>query len=291
MSSMRPMRISKALRVVYRLSKQSRDSSRILSTLRIDASSDTFSRMEEIMRSRLVVLTLTLYLAFAVIGCTSKPPASSGNDMNNQQSADNAGAGGTTTSPGPAANTAPATAPAPEVKAPEPVKPAVVPAGTALTVRLGETLSSKTSQDGQSFTGTLVNPVEAGGATVIPAGSSVSGTVVSAKSAGRFKGESLLTLRLDTITVKGTQRTIQTSTVSSGQKGKGKRTATMIGGGAGAGALIGGIAGGGKGAAIGALVGGGAGTAGAGLTGNRDVSFGAESAVTFKLSAPLEIPR
>jgi len=290
-SSMRPMRISKALRVVYRLSKQSRDSSRILSTLRIDASSDTFSRMEEIMRSRLVVLTLTLYLAFAVIGCTSKPPASSGNDMNNQQSADNAGAGGTTTSPGPAANTAPATAPAPEVKAPEPVKPAVVPAGTALTVRLGETLSSKTSQDGQSFTGTLVNPVEAGGATVIPAGSSVSGTVVSAKSAGRFKGESLLTLRLDTITVKGTQRTIQTSTVSSGQKGKGKRTATMIGGGAGAGALIGGIAGGGKGAAIGALVGGGAGTAGAGLTGNRDVSFGAESAVTFKLSAPLEIPR
>jgi len=247
--------------------------------------------MEEIMRSRLVVLTLSLYLAFAVIGCTSKPPASSGNDMNNQQSADNAGAGGTTTSPGPAANTAPATAPAPEVKAPEPVKPAVVPAGTALTVRLGETLSSKTSQDGQSFTGTLVNPVEGGGATVIPAGSSVSGTVVSAKSAGRFKGESLLTLRLDTITVKGTQRTIQTSTVSSGQKGKGKRTATMIGGGAGAGALIGGIAGGGKGAAIGALVGGGAGTAGAGLTGNRDVSFGAESAVTFKLSAPLEIPR
>ena len=186
-----------------------------------------------IMRSRLVVLSLSLYLAFAVIGCTSKPPASSGNDMNNQQSADNAGAGGTTTSPGPAANTAPAAAPAPEAMAPEPVKPAVVPAGTALTVRLGETLSSKTSQDGQSFTGTLVNPVEAGGATVIPAGSSVSGTVVSAKSAGRFKGESLLALRLDTITVKGTQRTIQTSTVSSGQKGKGKRTATMIGGGAG----------------------------------------------------------
>lgn len=243
------------------------------------------------MRSRLVVLTLSLYLAFAVIGCTSKPPASSGNDMNNQQSADNAGAGGTTTSPGPAANTAPTAAPAPEAMAPEPVKPTVVPAGTALTVRLGETLSSKTSQDGQSFSGTLVNPVEAGGATVIAAGSSVSGTVVSAKSAGRFKGESLLALRLDSITVKGTQRTIQTSTVSSGQKGKGKRTATMIGGGAGAGALIGGIAGGGKGAAIGALVGGGAGTAGAGLTGNRDVSFGAESAVTFKLSAPLEIPR
>jgi hypothetical protein len=87
------------------------------------------------MRSRLVVLTVSLYLAFAVIGCTSKPPATSG-DMNNQQSADNAGTGGTTTSPGPAVGTAPATAPAPEMKAPEPVKAAVVPAGTALTVRL-----------------------------------------------------------------------------------------------------------------------------------------------------------
>ena len=183
------------------------------------------------MRSRLVVLTVSLYLAFAVIGCTSKPPATSG-DMNNQQSADNAGTGGTTTSPGPAAGTAPATAPAPEMKAPEPVKAAVVTAGTALTVRLGETLSSKTSQDGQSFTGTLVNPVEAGGARGPPhrcaCGSERScrrnprplqGRVTTNTTAGHHHRE-------------GTQRTIQTSTVSSGQKGKGKRTATMIGGGA-----------------------------------------------------------
>ena len=72
-------------------------------------------------------------------------------------------------------------------------------------------------------------------------------------------------------------------------KGKGKRTAVMAGGGAGLGALIGGLAGGGKGAAIGALAGGGAGTAGAAFTGSKDIVLPAESALSFKLEQPLEI--
>jgi hypothetical protein len=63
----------------------------------------------------------------------------------------------------------------------------------------------------------------------------------------------------------------------------------LIGGGAGAGALIGGLAGGGKGAAIGALAGAGAGTAGAALTGNKDIVIPAESMVNFHLTAPVTI--
>jgi hypothetical protein len=39
------------------------------------------------------------------------------------------------------------------------------------------------------------------------------------------------------------------------------------------------------------LVGGGAGTAGSAYTGNRDVTLPAESAVSFKLEAPLEVTR
>jgi hypothetical protein len=73
------------------------------------------------------------------------------------------------------------------------------------------------------------------------------------------------------------------------QKGKGKRSAAMIGGGGGGGALIGGLAGGGKGALIGGLVGAGAGTAGAAFTGNKDITIPAESVVTFTLTSPIRI--
>ena len=73
------------------------------------------------------------------------------------------------------------------------------------------------------------------------------------------------------------------------ETGKGKRTAVLAGGGAGLGALIGGLAGGGKGAAIGALAGGGAGAGGAAFTGNKDIVLPAESALSFKLEQPIEV--
>ena len=61
----------------------------------------------------------------------------------------------------------------------------------------------------------------------------------------------------------------------------------MIGGGAGGGALIGGLAGGGKGALIGGLIGAGAGTAGAAFTGNKDVVIPSESNISFTLTTAL----
>ena len=235
------------------------------------------------MWSRSAVLVVSLYLCFA-LACSSRPPA---NDASNATPANQSAPADNSPGQGPGSSQM-AQAPAPAPEAPQPV---VVPAGTTLTVRLNETLSSKSSTDGQPFTGTLVNPVSAGGETAFPAGATVTGTVVTAHSAGRFKGASLLEIKLDSITAGGRQISISTAAISKGEKGKGKRTAALIGGGAGAGALIGGLAGGGKGAAIGALVGGGAGTAGAGLTGNRDVTFPAESALSFKLANSVEIRR
>jgi hypothetical protein len=73
------------------------------------------------------------------------------------------------------------------------------------------------------------------------------------------------------------------------EKGKGKRSTAMIGGGTAGGALIGGLAGGGKGAAIGAVAGAGAGTAGAAFTGNKNISIPAESVVTFTLTSPIQV--
>jgi BON domain len=179
--------------------------------------------------------------------------------------------------------------PPPPVEKPKP-QPIVVPAGTALTVRVGQALGSKSSQTGQTFLATLAQPVSVGGRTAIPTGATVSGTVVNAKAKGKFKGEGELSLALMSVTVKGKTYSIQTGTLDSTVKGKGKRTAATTGGGAAGGALIGGIAGGGKGAGIGALVGAGAGLVGGMMTGNKQVEIPAESALTFQLSAPLTLP-
>lgn len=156
---------------------------------------------------------------------------------------------------------------------------------------LGTGLSSKDSAAGQGFTGTLANSVSVGGVRAIPAGSSVSGTVTDAKSAGKFKGAASLGITLQSITVHGASYPITTSVYSQQTTGKGKRTTGFIAGGTGAGALIGGLAGGGKGAAIGAVVGAGAGTAGAGLTGNnRDITLAPETVVSFKLANSITLP-
>ncbi len=168
-------------------------------------------------------------------------------------------------------------------------KPVTVPAGTALTVRLNQTLSSKTSHNGDTFTATVNQPVEADGKVVVPKGATVTGTVAEAKPLGRFKGGAVLRIVLNSLTLNGTTYNLETSAVSQSVAGKGKRSAAFIGGGGAAGALIGGLAGGGKGAAIGALAGAGAGTAGTAFTGNKDVVLPAESTLSFKLSKPVDL--
>jgi len=130
-----------------------------------------------------------------------------------------------------------------------------VPAGTAITVNLGSALGSKVSKPGDNFTGSVAQAVSVGGAVAIPQGANVSGTVTDAKPLGRFASGAALAIRLDSIEVKGVNLPVQASTKSFSQKGKGKRTAVMAGGGAALGGIIVALAGGGKGAAIGAAAG------------------------------------
>jgi hypothetical protein len=169
------------------------------------------------------------------------------------------------------------------------VKPIFVPAGTEITVVLDQSLGSKTSTSGQTFTATVEAPVEIDGKVVIPKGARASGIVKDAKPAGRFKGGAGLSLALTSIEIGGKEHAVETSDATMSSKGKGKRTAAMVGGGAAGGAGIGALAGGGKGAGIGALIGAAAGVAGAGLTGSRDITLPAETALSFKLVQPLEI--
>jgi hypothetical protein len=173
---------------------------------------------------------------------------------------------------------------------PPPPPPIVVPAGTDLVISLGQSLSSKNSQSGQSFLATVAQPVTVGGRLAIPKGSSVTGTVLTAKEKGKIKGEGQLSLTLRSITINGQTYQIQTGALDSTVKGKGKRTAVATGGGAAGGALIGGIAGGGKGAGIGALVGAGAGFLGGTFTGNKQIELPTETVLTFGFAAPLTLP-
>ena len=182
----------------------------------------------------------------------------------------------------PAAERSPAPSP------PARPRPVIVPAGTILTIRTGQALGSKASQVGTSFTGVIATPISVKGKVAIPGGSAITGTVKDSKKAGRFKGAAVLTLSVDSITVKGHQYNVETEPFNQTSTGKGKRTAGMVAGGTGVGAIIGGLAGGGKGAAIGALAGAGAGTVGA-ATGNRDINLPAESALGFKLLQPLPL--
>ncbi|HUL32840.1 MAG TPA: hypothetical protein VL128_03075 [Candidatus Eisenbacteria bacterium] len=174
---------------------------------------------------------------------------------------------------------------------PPPPQPFVVPAGTELPVILSSTINSRVANPGDEFQGSVATDILVDNEVAIPKGSGVSGTVVNAKKQGKFKGEAQLSVKLTRLEVRGKGYMIASSTYGGTEKGKGKRTAVVTGGGAAVGALIGGLAGGGKGAAIGAGVGAGGGLAASGATGGKNVEFPAESRITFKLMDAVTIDR
>jgi len=203
-----------------------------------------------------------------------------------------AGAVTTTSTPAPAGSPPPA-ASGPMVSAvPPPPQPVnvTIPAGTSLAIRIDQRISVKSSHAGDTFTGEVVQPIRASDDSVlVPKGATVGGVIEASRRRGHFKGASRLELRLTSLTLNGTQYPLATRDVARTKKGKGKRTAGLIGGGAGLGMLVGGVATGGVGLVVGGLVGGGAGTAVAGTTGNRDLDIPAESVVRFTLSEDLVI--
>ena len=163
-----------------------------------------------------------------------------------------------------------------------------VSAGTTLAIRIDQRISVKDTHAGDGFSGEITQPVLGpDGSPVIPKGARVRGVVDAAHRRGHFKGRSILELRLTSLELNGRQYPIRTADLQRTKKGKGKRSTAFIGGGAGLGMLIGGVASGGVGLLVGGLAGGGAGTAAAGLTGNRDIVIPAETVVQFRLAHDL----
>ena len=175
-------------------------------------------------------------------------------------------------------------------RAPEPDPGLILPRGTRLQVRLNRTINVKHVSSGDRFTGTLAQPIVVQGSVIaVPAGATATGEVLVAHKRGLFKGRSMMALTLTELDVNGTQYRIDTSDLERSKKGKGRRSAAFIGGGAGMGMLIGGVATGGVGLLVGGLAGGGAGALGAAFTGNRDLSIPAESVVSFRLQNELTL--
>ena len=165
----------------------------------------------------------------------------------------------------------PSTAPPAPNGAPAQPYNLTVPAGTELSVRVNERIDVKHAVPGEHFTGEIIEPVMSNGAVLIPPGTRVRGRIDEAHRRGHFKGSSVLELRLVSMTLNGNEYGLDTHDTVRSKKGKGKRSAGLIGGLTGAGMLIGGIASGGVGLAIGGASGAGAGTLLAGTTGNRDI--------------------
>ena len=184
---------------------------------------------------------------------------------------------------------APSTTPAVAAAAPAPQPGLTLPRGTRLQVRLNQTIDVKHVASGERFSGILAEPVVLGNTVAVPAGSNATGEILVAHRRGLFKGKSMLALTLTRLDVNGTPYRVDTSSLTESKKGKGRRSAALIGGGAGMGMLIGGVATGGVGLLVGGLAGGGAGALGAAFTGNRDLSIPAESVVVFRLQNGLTL--
>lgn len=154
------------------------------------------------------------------------------------------------------------------------------PSGTHATVRVNQTLSSGRAHKGEAWTGVLTRDIFVRRKRVARAGDRVRGTVSYVKHSGRLHEPGEISIRLTSIN----NDPVYSSRVSRKGKSHTKSNTAKIGGGAGAGALIGALAGGGKGAAIGAVAGAGAGTGVAAATGKKEAVIPAESVFTFTLS-------
>ena len=179
---------------------------------------------------------------------------------------------------------------APPAPTPVPVPQKVtVPSGTQLSIRLNDEVDSEKAQVGDVFHGSISAPVTVGEETVIPTTADVEGRVVEVKSAGRFAGQSVLTLELTKLTMSGKTYSLQTSQWTKSGNGRGKSTAAKVGGGAAVGAVLGGIFGGGKGAAIGAAAGAGAGTGVSAATKGQQIILKPEAVIAFQLQGPVTV--
>ena len=177
----------------------------------------------------------------------------------------------------------------PAQAASQPMKVTLVE-GSVLSVRVGESLSSEKNESGDSWSGTLAEPLVINGLVIAERGALVEGRVTDAKRAGRVKGVASLSVTLSRLTTADGQRiNLQTSGISRAGKDDTKRDVGKVAIASGIGAAIGAIAGGGKGAGIGAGAGAGAGTGVVLATRGGPAVIANEALLNFRVTEPVTI--
>jgi hypothetical protein len=165
-----------------------------------------------------------------------------------------------------------------------------IKAGTYVTVRLNEILSSDRSMAGDAFTATLTKPIVVDGVVVASRGQNVTGRVTEAKKAGRVAGTSRLGIQLVELpVVDGQQLPIQSELLTRNGTTSTGRDAGAVAATTGVGAAIGAGVNGGVGAGVGAGAGLIVGLAGVLLTrGNPTVVF-PETMLTFRVNQDVAV--
>jgi len=206
--------------------------------------------------------------------------------------------------------TPPATPPAAatQTTTPPPSRPAVqrpkppaapatltLAAGSHFDMAATDTITSRTAKAGDPFTAHVVEDVRnAAGKVVIPAGSSVSGTISEVKPAPNPKTPGTLTLAVSSITIRGTNYPLDATidSLETVHKGRGITTgdAAKVGGGAVAGAILGRVIGGNKrGTIIGGIVGGAVGARVAQTSKDSDIVLPAGAHIIVTVTKPLTV--
>lgn len=145
-----------------------------------------------------------------------------------------------------------------------------LPAGTAVKVKLENTLSTSSSKEGDPFSGRVTEAVVLDGKTVIPIGASVKGRVTKVNEPRRIAGQPTIGIFPETVVLPNGERYMLNATLvdtslrggtdvnTEGQfKGAGHdgKDLTKIGMGTGGGMLVGGLIGGGNGLLVGGAIG------------------------------------
>jgi hypothetical protein len=181
----------------------------------------------------------------------------------------------------------------PTIPPPPPPPPApkkfIIDQGTQISVRLIDPIDSEKNQTGDTFHATLNAPLTSDGEEAVPAGIELTGHLVDVKSAGKFAGQSLVVLQLDSLSSGGRTYDIQTDQYRKQGSSRGKNTAEKVGGGAVLGGIIGAIAGGGKGAAIGTAAGAGVGGGAQAASKSQQIKLASETVLNFTLQAPVTV--